>query len=174
MKKKVLGSKKGFLFIVILIAIAYLSIKLTMGFPIILESNAVSDKMNSTFQVGDTIHLLEDKEIDEIYIWTVKDDYNELPSSYSPEKLKKITDISTINEIKKNLNFIYTGADVSTCESKVFFFCKNKLIFKSNFLMSSSKFGMQNRFGWIESVDQKELIRLLSKATTVNRPIISL
>jgi hypothetical protein len=172
MEKKGLGNKKVWLILLCILIVTYLSIKFTIGFPIIYESTFHVDSIpNSSFEIGDTIHLLKDKKIDQIYLWMVSDDYNELPSLYTPSKLKSISDEAIINEIIMNFNFVYTGGDISTCESKILFFNNGMLVFKSNFLMSSGKFGLQNKYGWIESVNHEALFHLFNKATIVYKPI---
>lgn len=169
MKMGIFGNKKLWILLVGIILLVYLSIKFTVGFPLVSESEIAANGLTNSFNVGDTIQLLKDKEVDEIYIWIIKDDYKELPKGYEPSKLKRISDHQLLSQIKSKLNFIYTGGDVATCESKIFFMSKGKVIFKSNLLMSSDRFGLQSKYGWIQSINHDALTKLISKAEPVNQ-----
>jgi hypothetical protein len=72
-----------------------------------------------------------------------------------------------------NSEMSYTGADVSTIQSKIYIYSENKLIFESEISLDQKSIGLQNRdFGWVKPVHDKDFISIFSQFKRYNLPIL--
>ena len=81
----------------------------------------------------------------------------------------------TINLIKQLLNasFFNTGGDLTTVSSKIVICQGREKIFEAQILLSNENIGLQSsEIGWIEAVNTKTLIKIISRFDIYKYPIL--
>jgi|GEM_PF-2585772 hypothetical protein len=133
---------------------------------------------SKTFKKGDIIEPLKafDFSLPNSYAMLniSGNDFEELPSSIKKSALLKITDPEILKQIQMEFWFIYTGTDMTTCESSISFCSGNKTVFKSEIVIENNKVGLQGHSGWIEAVDSKKIIDLIARGAKVYTPELKL
>ena len=83
--------------------------------------------------------------------------------------------INNDNLIKQLLNasFFNTGGDMTTVSSKIVICQGRKKIFEAQILLSNENIGLQSsEIGWIEAVNTKTLIKIISRFDIYKYPIL--
>lgn len=158
---------------------------LVFGFPLLVFKTSSPHNINQScdsLKNGDIINPLQKinfKNNCSIYIVISRSDLNELPTSITRKKyhLNKVlhtSDFKTIEKIKDNFNFIYTGGDLATCESMIYIFNDNNLVFQSAIVIEENHFGLQGQYGWIYAKESKTIIEILNDFQSYPFPILFL
>jgi hypothetical protein len=168
--------KKGFILILSLFIILLIFCWLT-GFVLALPISKYSYQVNA-HQKGDTINPLSKFDFSKgkwkvylIYNWsdTKNNTINHKGSAF------KTSDVSILNSLKKHWNFKYTGGDMATVESEIYFFSDGVLVFKSGIVVDKDIIGLQNpEFGWLPPINSQTAINPLRQFTRVLSPVIFL
>lgn len=77
--------------------------------------------------------------------------------------------------MKSSWNFKYTGGDMATAESGIYFFKNGKLFFKSGIVFDKSFEGLQSKeYGWLEAINKSSLSESCQKFEQTYWPVIFL
>jgi len=80
--------------------------------------------------------------------------------------------IDLLNQMKDTWRFTYSGGDIATAESAIYFFNNGKLRFKSGIVFDNGREGLQsNEYGWLEAINKNELSHLCNKFKQTYWPI---
>jgi hypothetical protein len=158
---------------------------LIFGFPLLVfKTSQYSNigSINDSLKKGDVINPLQKINFTNncsICIVISRSDLNELPNSitrkkYNLNKVLHTSDFKTIEKIKDNFNFIYSGGDLATCESMIYIFNDNNLVFQSAIVIGEGHFGLQGQYGWIQAKESKTIIEILNDFQSYPFPILFL
>lgn len=145
--------------------------------PIVIElkssenSNSINLKTGSVFKLKDFIKV--DKiEKCKIYLVLNNDELDDLNIEIPKWNVLKCDDQKVIVNLL-NSELSYTGADVSTIQSKIYIYSENKLIFESEISLDRNSIGLQNRdLGWVKPLHDKDFINVFSKFKRYNLPVL--
>lgn len=101
-------------------------------------------------------------------------DVMNLPVNIPRYRVLKTTDKKILNQLK-NCEFISSGGDVATVESRIYILRDNSLIYESGLVLDNEYEGIQNkRLGWAESKQKGQLTKIISQFTKELKPIVFL
>jgi hypothetical protein len=148
--------KKKILYAILILGALTIAMQLLVGFPLVIVSSEVSvtPTVSDTLKKDDVIEPIKNIDIS------------------SGNKLIKIDEADILKEFQNQFRFSYSGGDMATMESTIFFFNNGNLIFKSKLLIGKERVGLQNQFGWIEAIEPSKLIEIIGKSKPVYSPIV--
>jgi hypothetical protein len=170
--------KKKILYAILILGALTIAMQLLVGFPLVIVSSEVSvtPTVSDTLKKDDVIEPIKNIDIssgnNSVYILFSRDDFKELPANIPHKKLIKIDEADILKEFQNQFRFSYSGGDMATMESTIFFFNNGNLIFKSKLLIGKERVGLQNQFGWIEAIEPSKLIEIIGKSKPVYSPIV--
>lgn len=110
-----------------------------------------------------------------VYLVISRNDFESLPNTIRKTKCLKAKDIKAFKQMQAEWNFVYTGGDMATIESKIYFFRNGKLVLKSGIVFNEEIIGLQNRdYGYLEAKDSALIIESFKAFKKVYLPIIFL
>lgn len=179
--------KKNFYKVLGVLGILFIISYFIFGFPLIVlkpSSTLQLNVNNNSFIKGDTIKPLKQYDLIEnncsVYLVIHRNEVEYLPSfverkNFQLSKVLWTDDIEVLKKIQKHFNFTYTGGDIATCQSMIYVYSDNDLIFQSAIVLEEDKFGLQNQlFGWTPALNSNEIIRILKEFKPYYYPILSL
>lgn len=96
-----------------------------------------------------------------------------LPSSIPKAIGLKSTDKSLMKHIQRTWRFTYTGSDMATITSAIYFVRNGKLVFDSGIDINAAIEGLQGpEYGWIEPDDKNALSNYVKTFERVYWPIV--
>jgi hypothetical protein len=167
MKKHILGILSGLL-LVIVGSIAF------MDYPVILNGNQkevvlIRDKTQIVFNPLE--YLSPGTSV--AYLRISKSDLPELPKNVRQHQFLKCNDSTVLQAIKENFLFGGQGGDMATCESEMYVYDGEKLIFHSTIVITDSVIGIQNsKSGWAEALRKEHLEKAFSEFKPVRKPLV--
>jgi hypothetical protein len=166
--------------LLIIFGIFFLGIYLISGFPLVINQSTVSNTLVSSdsLKKGEIIEPLKNQDFNSnncsAYLILSKNDLNDLPNSIRRAKVLVNKDRNILQRLKNDFKFVYSGGDMATCESFIYIFINNKLVFKSSIVLEENKVGLQNEYGWIEAQNSRKLIEIMESFEPVYLPVIFL
>lgn len=165
-------TRKKFLYIVLIIVFTYLICWMFNIVPVVLDISEEQKNTGIKIEIGDTVRPLEFMNLNEgKWEMYIKYSLNDVVSEKRllNGRVFKCSDKNVIIQIKENLNCIYTGADVTTADSKFFIYQNGNLKFVTNISLDES-IGIQSiNYGWVSNSNLKPLFKEFKK---VNTPFI--
>lgn len=130
-------------------------------------------------QKGDIINHLKSFDFNTgnwvAYLVISRSDFESLPATIRKARCLKIKDIKVLKQMQSDWNFVYTGGDMATVESEIYFFNNGKLVLKSGIVLNKETIGLQNRdYGYLEPKDSTLIIKSFKEFKKVYLPIIFL
>ncbi|KFF02216.1 hypothetical protein [Flavobacterium reichenbachii] len=133
--------------------------------------NSVNLKRGSIFKLKDFIQLDKTKK-SKVYLVLNGEELDDLNIAITKANVLKCEDENVINELL-NSELNYTGADVSTIQSKIYIYSGNKLIFESEISLDKNSIGLQNRnLGWVTPSENKVFVNVFSQFNRYNLPLL--
>ncbi len=158
-----------------------------LGFPLIVLKPSSSPQLNvdnTSFHKGDTIEPLKQYDFTEnnysVYIVIHRNEVEELPAfigrkKFSLNKVLWTDELTVLKKIQKEFKFTYTGGDIATCQSMIYVYSDNDLIFQSAIVLEENTFGLQNQhFGWTPVLNSHQIISVLKEFKPYYYPILCL
>jgi hypothetical protein len=103
---------------------------------------------NLPLKVGDKVNFFNNFDFSKghwsAYIVLNRYDYKDLDPAIKKAGCLKTTDISLLQKMKQQWNFVYTGADMATVQSAIYIFRDNKLVFESGIVLDKVNQGLQS------------------------------
>lgn len=148
------------------------------GYPIIINKNK-SNVINLQHIADSNFNPIENFDFStgthKAYLLFSKKDIAELPKEMNHGKIFECKENNTLKDLQKVFFFYKLKGDMATCDSEIFIYNDNKLIFHSDFVFTDSIIGIQNSVvGWAEPVHNAELKKILLKFKEVTVPIVIL
>lgn len=128
-------------------------------------------KASSVFKLRDLIKA-DEMEKYKVYLVLNSEELDDLNIDIPKWNILKCEDKKVIFDLL-NSELSYTGADVSTIQSKIYIYSENKLIFESEISLDRNSIGLQNRdLGWVKPVRDKDFISVFSQFKRYNLPVL--
>ncbi len=109
------------------------------------------------------------------YLLFSKEDIKELPEQMSKYKILECSDNKTLQNLKSNFWFEKTNGDMATCESKIYLYKNDELVFHTSIVLTNNSVGIQSiKTGWANASDEEKLKDIFLKFKPVKRPIVNL
>nr|WP_294783315.1 hypothetical protein [uncultured Flavobacterium sp.] len=145
--------------------------------PLVLELKSSEDfnsfnlKSSSTFKLKDYLKINRAENY-KIYLVLDNEELDNVNPGIPKWKVLKCEDKQIVFDLF-NSKLNYTGADVSTIQSKIYVYSESKLIFESEISLDKNSIGLQNReFGWVKPLEDKDFINVFSKFKRYNLPVL--
>lgn len=168
---------KKLLLIIVFISLLIGFLYTTKAVPIIIfKSKPISYIQNIRYDsIFSPIDEVSFDSIKKIYIHIANSDLDILPDGIPRRKLLYTEDSIVVKQLINNFTFKYTNSDIATCESCIYIYSNDSLIFESGIVIEPDNIGLQKEtFGWIELVRRDEFIDILRKFKPIYQPIIFL
>ena len=108
-----------------------------------------------------------------VYLEISPSDFRNLNPLVTKATCLKTSDIQLLREMKKNWNFRYSGGDVATVNSTIYFVKNGRLVFESGIVIDKNMEGLQGEeYGWLEPIGKKALSKSASRFNRVYLPVI--
>ncbi|WP_140511570.1 hypothetical protein [Flavobacterium pectinovorum] len=128
-------------------------------------------KTGSVFKLKDFIKVDKIKKC-KVYLVLNNEEVDNLNIDIPKWNILKCEDEKVIVNLL-NSELSYIGADVSTIQSKIYIYSKNKLIFESEISLDKNSIGLQNRdLGWVKPLQDKDFINVFSQFKRYNLPVL--
>jgi hypothetical protein len=102
-------------------------------------------------------------------------DLKELEGIIPKRTCLKLSDIRILMKMKKDWNMVFTGGDIATAESCIFFTKNGEVVFRSEIVVNKYSEGLQSpAFGWIEPVKPGIIMQYCKEFNPVYWPIVIL
>lgn len=135
--------------------------------------------INYAFKSGQTVNPLEEFDFSDgkwtAFVVFSNDDRPYLPAGIKNSTVIRCDDKVVLKELQNQLEFHYSGGDMTTVVSRMLLFKNDLLMFDSGLVVEPGMEGLQSRdFGWIENKNPGSLARILSKFQRVWSPLVVL
>jgi hypothetical protein len=132
-----------------------------------------------TFTKGETFSPLKSFDFDSgdwtVYLCLSHDDFPELHPSVTRAIGFKSTDIDLLKKAQESWRFTYSGGDMATVTSEIYFVRDGKLVFKTGIVIDKSIEGLQSQeFGWVEPKAKNAITDFVKQFERVYWPIVFL
>ncbi len=154
-------------------------LNLTTGCTLIIPVTKAEPNKSIEMKKGDIINPLKSFDFNTgnwaVYLTISRSDFESLPATIRKARCLRTKDMKTLKQMQSEWNFVYTGGDVATVESEIYFFNNDKLVFKSGIVLNKETIGLQNReYGYLEPQDSTLIIKSFKEFKKVYLPIIFL
>ena len=107
-----------------------------------------------------------------VFIILTDNDLKQLPHDIPHHKILYSNNDNLIKQLL-NASFFNTDGDLTTVSSKIVICQSRKKIFEAQILLSNENIGLQSsEIGWIEAVNTKTLIKIISRFDIYKYPIL--
>ena len=134
--------------------------------------NINQDHINKKYvTLANFLNLNQSSQLSVFIIFT-DDDLKQLPHDIPHHKILYSNNDNLIKQLL-NASFFNTGGDLTTVCSKIVICQDRKKIFEAQILLSNENIGLQSsEIGWIEAVNTKTLIKIISRFDIYKYPIL--
>ncbi len=168
--------RKKVIIVSIILAIVLGSLYFLFDYPVVLNSNQddvlfVEDSAQLEFNPLDNIDFTSGDIV--AYLYFDKTDLKELPKEMGGCRIFECRQNTVLKNLKKFFHFRKLNGDMGTCESKIYLYKDDELVFHTSFVLTDNLVGLQSQLtGWSEATNKKELMNVLLKFKPVKRPIV--
>jgi len=170
--------KKSILVLFTAVILLY-GLALYSGFLTLIIPLSKHQKQNHHLVKGEKINPLNSLNFDsgkwEVYLSISPNDFDDLPPSIIHAAALKTTDQALIKNIQKTWHFTYTGSDIATVTSSIYFVKDGALVFASGIVLSKQTEGLQSEeYGWMVPDDKNALSDFGKHLKPIYWPIVFL
>lgn len=168
--------KKAILVCLLLFASVW-ALNLIIGSTLIIPITKPEPNKAFELQKGNIINPLKSFDFNTgnwvAYLVISRSDFESLPATIRKARCLKIKDIKALKQLQSEWNFVYTGGDMATIESEIYFFNNGKLVLKSGIVLNKESIGLQNRdYGYLEPKDSTLIIESFKEFKKVYLPTL--
>jgi hypothetical protein len=170
---------KRIIIVCVLLVVIVWTLSLITGCSIIITVTKPEPFKTFEFKKGDIVNPLKSFDFDKgnwvAYLVISRNDFENLHPAIKKAKCLKIKDGKLLKQMQDKWYFVYTGGDVATVESAIYFFKDGKLVFKSCITLDKELIGLQNRdYGWLDPKNSAAIIESCKSFKKLYLPIIFL
>lgn len=128
-----------------------------------------------TYHKGEAINPFKDYAIDNenFTAYIIINERVDLASDMPYGGILKTNDINLLKQLRDNLAFEYTEADVATVENEFLLFDGDKLVFRAGIVLDENSQGLQNsNLGWIRAKGRPHMLSSYCSQFTVCFPLL--
>lgn len=164
--------------IIVFASIVWIS-SIIMDYSIVVPLSKPAPSQRYKLEKGDIFNPLKNYDFGKgrwtAYLIISRTDFSDLPPALKKGRYLKTTDIELLRQIRDVWKFVYTGGDVGTVESVIYFINDDKIVFQSGIVVDKERVGLQDKtYGWLEASDGLAIVECLQRFKKIDFPIVLL